>query len=433
MSTHDVKQAVDEMGRAFEQFKSYHDEALGQKADQSHVDALVKEAQEKANAAVSDLSEKLDSKAGELAALRAAVQRGVGQAGSDMGLDPEAKARKFEGITGQEEGALTPDAVTDYAKAFSGYLRRGEAMPAEVAKAMQVGRDPEGGFWVEPDTDGRIVSKIYETSAVRQVANVTTIGTDALEGPLDLDEPDSGWVGETEDRPDTRSPQVGKWRIPVHEQYAQPRISQKMLDDAMVDVEQWLEDKVARKLARGENQAFVKGNGSNKPRGFLSYDLGDPDGTNWERIPYVETGADGAFSTSNGSGGDVLIDAIYGLKEEYRTNATWAMNRSVEAEVRKLKDGQGNYLWQPDFSQRNGRAILGANIINFEDMPGIASDSLSIAVADWEEAYQIVDRVGIRVLRDPYTGKPFVKFYTTKRVGGGVVNFEAIKLVKFAA
>ena len=431
MSTEEVKKAVNEMASAFEQFKQYNEEALSQKADREHVDSLVQEAQSKANEHIDQISAKLDEKAGEITSLRAAVQRGIGQPGSDMGLDPEAKARKFEGITGQEEGSLSADAVEEYRKAFSGYLRRGEAMPSEVAKAMQVGRDPEGGFWVEPETDGRIVTKIYETSAVRQVANVTTIGSDALEGPLDLDEPETGWVGETEDRPDTRSPQVGKWRIPVHEQYAQPRISQKMLDDAMVDVEGWLEDKVARKLARSENHAFVKGDGSNKPRGFLSYSLGDPDSENWERIPVTYTGSDGAFPSSDP--GDVLIDAIYGLKEEYRTNATWAMNRSVEAEVRKLKDGQGNYLWQPDFSVRNGRTILGANIINFEDMPGIATNSMSIAVADWEEAYQIVDRAGIRVLRDPYTGKPFVKFYTTKRVGGGVVNFEAIKLIKFGS
>ena len=427
----EIKQQVQEIGNAFAEFKDYNDQALSQKADKEHVDSLLSQAQETANTAISDLTEKLDAKAAELNAVKAAVERGQSGDGKNEGMSPEQKARRMERVVGLEEGTIDPEAMQDYKSALFAQLRKGNAITPEQQKALQVGSDPDGGFWVEPDTDGRVVSKVYEMSPIRQVASIQTIGTDALEGTLDLDEAESGWVGETGARDDTQTPQVGKWTIPVMEMYAQPRITQKMLDDSTFDVEAWLERKVGRRFARMEGMAMVKGDGTLRPRGFLTYPDGTPVAGDWKKIARSKTGADGAFHADNP--GDVLVDAVYGLKEEYRANATWAMGRQAEAAVRKLKDGQGNYLWTPDFTQRNGRAILGANVINFEDMPAPATDSLSIAIADWEEAYQIVDRVGTRVLRDPYTAKPFVRFYTTRRVGGDVVNFEAIRLVQFSA
>lgn len=433
----ELQTAVADMASAFEQFKQYNDETLNQKADKEYADSLVQDAQQKADQAVQDAIARVEKLEREKTALQAAVQRGAGVVGGDVSsLDPEEKARVFALHMGRDDG-LNPETVESYRKAMPNYLRRGEAMDAESHKAMQVGRDADGGYWVEPDTTGRIVQRVFESSPVRQVASVQTISTDALTGPLDLDEIDFGWVGEIQQRQTTGTAQVGEWRIPVHESYAFPLITQKLLDDSAIDVEAWLTRKISRRFARAESAAFVLGDGVKRPRGFLTYPDGVPTDQDWEQIERFQSGVNGAFPAADPASdllpGDVLVDAMYGLKEEYRGNAIWSMNRRTEGETRKLKDGQGNYIWNPDLTQRNGRQILGAGVINFEDMPDLATNSLSIAIADWEEAYQIVERIGIRVLRDPYTRKPFVGFYATRRVGGAVINTEAIKLVEFAA
>jgi HK97 family phage major capsid protein len=211
--------------------------------------------------------------------------------------------------------------------------------------------------------------------------------------------------------------------------YAEPRITQKLLDDSMVNVEAWLADKVSTKFARKENAAFVNGDGVGKPRGFLTYASGTTlPGT----IEQRNTGVSGGFATGSAAA-DILISTIYGLKQGYRSGSNWFMPRSATAEVRKLKASDGSYLWQPGIMAGQPATLLGYSVIEFEDMPDIAADSLSIAFGDMNEAYQIVDRVGVRVLRDPYTAKPYIKFYTTKRVGGDVLNFEAIKLISFSA
>jgi len=270
---------------------------------------------------------------------------------------------------------------------------------------------------------------VFETSPMRAYASIQVISTDALEGLFDLEEASSGWVGETDARSETGTPQLGKWRIPVHELYAKPKATQKILDDAEINLETWLAQKVAEKFARDEAAAFVAGNGVNKPRGFLSY----ADGTTLPgTIERINTGANGAFASAP-SGGDALIDALYGLKAQYRANATWFMNRATTKLARKLKDSDGAYLWSPGIAAGQPATLLGYPVAAFEDMPDPATGSLSIAVGDMRSAYQIVDRVGIRTLRDPYSAKPYVEFYTTKRVGGDVVNFEAIKLIEFSA
>jgi HK97 family phage major capsid protein len=278
---------------------------------------------------------------------------------------------------------------------------------------------------------GRIAQLVYETSSMRQVANVITIGTDALEGIHDLNEATSGWVGETEARSETTAPKIGEYRIPVHEQYAEPRATQKLLDDALFNVEEWLAGKIAERLARMENEAFVAGNGVKKPRGLLTYAAGMPGAGTFNVIEQVISGGDGAFASLDP--GDALISLVYSLKSAYRENAHFMMKRSTLAEVRKLKDGADNYLWQPDFNMKQGGTLVGFNVVEAEDMPTIANNSLSIGFGDFKAGYQIVDRQGVRILRDSFTAKPYVKFYTTKRVGGDVVNFEAIKLMKFSS
>lgn len=320
----------------------------------------------------------------------------------------------------------------EYRKAQDHYLREGkDNLTAEEQKTMSVGSDPDGGYFVTPDLSGRVVKKVYETSAVRQYASVQTISTDALEGIEDLGEAGAGYAGEHSTSGNTDTPQVGKWKIPVFWIDTEPKATQQLLDDAAVDIEAWLGGKVADKFARFENAEFVTG-AANKIRGFISgYDVAADSGSgvDWGKIGYLATGVDGDFAAS--AKGDKLYDLMGLLKNEYLNGAVWITRRSVITDIRKFKDGQNNYLWQPSFIAGQPETIMGYPVARMEDVPTKASNSYSLAFGNLREAYQIVDRQGIRVLRDPYTSKPYVKFYTTKRTGGGVVNFEAIKLMKF--
>jgi HK97 family phage major capsid protein len=276
--------------------------------------------------------------------------------------------------------------------------------------------------------NGQIVKQVFETSPMRAYAAVQVISTDALERLFDLNEAGAGWVAETAARPETTTPDLGQWRIPVHEMYGKPLAKQKLLDDAEIDIEAWLAGKIADKFMRLENAAFVTGDGVGKPRGFLTY----PDGTTLPgTIDQTNSGANGALASAP-AGGDALIGALYDLKAQYRANATWFMNRATTKLVRQAKDSDGAYLWQPGIAAGQPATLLGYPVAPFEDMPSPATNSLSIAVGDMRAAYQIVDRMGIRTLRDPFSSKPNVEFYSIKRVGGDVVNFEAIKIIKLA-
>lgn len=428
METKELTEKIQGIGEAFHDFKKANDERL----------ALI----EKGAAVPAELTEKVEGLTktiGDLEAAKTEMEKQLARkAKSSYSADSEKAeqaATDFykmacgrRGIAPERDG-FSLDGMKAYSKAFEQMMRKGDMSP-EVAKALSVGSDPDGGYMVTPGTNGRIVSKVFETSPLRQFASVQAIGTDALEGTLDLDEASSGWVSETETRAETGTPQIQKWRIPTHELYAKPRATQKMIDDSMIDIEAWLSNKVSEKFARDEATAFVNGDGISRPRGFLTY----PSGTTLipRSIQRHNTGVNGGFLTT-GAGGDVVLDAIYSLKMAYRNGARFAMNRTTIGTVRKVKDGDGNYIWQPGLAAGEPSTLAGYQIAEFEDMPDPATDSLSIAFANWSEAYQIVDRIGIRVLRDPYSAKPYVEYYTTKRVGGDVLNFEAIKLIEFTA
>lgn len=426
-----VKEAIGNLAKSFKDFQEKNNDRLKEIEKKGAADPVLE-------ATVKKLGDRLDEAQKELAAaqkkqgdLETAFQR-KGSVSEKDSADLEAKAAQFSLEIGSP---VNVDGLKAYNAAMNHYIRRNmKGASAEEVKALSVGSDPDGGYLVNPDMGGRIIKKVYETSPVRQIANVVTISTDALEGINDLNEAGSGWVGETESRSETTTPEVGEYRIPVHEQYAEPRATQKMLDDASVNVEEWLAGKVADKLAREENEAFTVGTGIKMPKGFAAYTTAaTADATRaWGVLEHIKTGTNGGFGTAP-NGSDKMIDLVYALKNAYRQGAVWAMKRAVLAEVRKLKDGDGNYLWQPDFGQRQGGLILGFGVAELEDMAALATDSLSVAFGNFKEGYQIVDRAGIRVLRDPFTAKPYVKFYTTKRVGGDVVNFEAIKFLKFAA
>lgn len=426
----DIRNAVDDLGRAFESFKHANDRRLREIEQKGAADPLTETKVNRLNAEIGRAQELADTAKRRVDRLETALNRApVDRKSGDEYAEAVAFMTERKGHAPED---VDIEAYRSYRCAMQNYIRKNNAgSDVEEIKALSVGSDPDGGYWVTPDMSGRIAALINETSPMRQVANIVTIGTEKLEGTNDLEEAGAGWVSETAARTETATPQIGQWTIETHEHYAEPRATQKLLDDAMFNVEEWLSAKIADKLSRMENTAFVAGDGSGKPKGFLTYNAGVPDSTTWNVIEQVPTGAAGAFAASDP--GDAIINLVYSLKAKYRDNAVFMMKRATLGEVRKLKDADGNYLWTPDFQLRQGGTLLGFNVIEAEDMPDIAADSLSIAFADFNAGYQIVDRHGIRILRDSYTAKPYVKFYTTKRVGGDVVNFEAIKLLKFAA
>lgn len=421
-------EAVESLHKGFEEFKRANDERIAQIEKKGGADAVT-------DAKIAKIEADLEKaqKVADEAVLAAKRQSRVVTDENGESVDLDKKAHQWANMNAIRRGSPLAKPFTNadldgYNAAFDTFVRKGEqAMGAEETKALLVGSDPDGGYVVNPDTGGRIVQRVFETSPMRAYASVQVISTDALEGLFDLNEASSGWVGETDARPETNTPQIGKWRIPAFELYARPHATQKLLDDNSINMEAWLAAKVADKFARDESAAFVNGNGTNRPRGFLTYASGTTLPGQIEQLP---TGASGAFAAAP-NGGDVLIDALYSLKSPYRANATWFMNRATLRALRKLKDNDGSYLWQPGVQAGQPATVLGYPVASFEDMPAPAANSLSIAVADMREAYQIVDRLGVRVLRDPYSSKPYVQFYTVKRVGGDVVNFEAIKLVRF--
>lgn len=428
----DIKQAVsavETLHKGFEEFKKANDERLAQIEKKGSADVVTEAKLAKIEADLQKAQQIADE---AVLASKRQARVVTDEKGEVIDLDRKAydwaamNARR-RGTTIGSFGAADMDA---YKAAFDNFLRKGEeVMGPDERKALSVGTDPDGGYVVNPDMSGRIVQKVFESSPMRAYASVQVISTDALEGLFDLNEASSGWVGETASRSETNTPQIGKWRIPVHELYAKPKATQKLLDDASINMEAWLAGKVAEKFARDEAAAFVNGTGVGRPRGFLTYASGTTIPGQIEQFP---TAVNGGLAAAP-SGGDALLDALYGLKAQYRANASWFMNRAMTAIVRKAKDSEGAYIWQPGIAAGQPATLLGYPVASFEDMPAPATGSLSIAVGDMREAYQIVDRIGIRTLRDPYSAKPYVEFYTTKRVGGDVINAEAIKLIRLGS
>jgi len=421
--TIEVKEAVENLGKVFETFKLKNDERLGQ-VEKKGEDAVTKAEVEKLNKAIDDGQAELKKRLDEMEAKANRLLL----SGGDGAKEVKAAAAFAELI---EAKAYTPEQLKEYRADLAGYIRRAEVK----AQTMMVASDPSGGYWVTPDVSGRMVQKIYDTTPMRRLANVVQIGTDALEGPIDNDEVDAAWVGEQQTRSQTDAAQIGMWRIPVNELYAYPMVTQKLLEDGRIDVEAWLAMKAASKFSRKENAAYVNGSGNLQPRGFLTYDfVSDADSARaWGKFQFVATGTSGGFgATTNGS--DKLIDLIFETNAAYRQNASFLMARRTVGAVRKLKDGQGNYL--VDLRLRDGalvESIFGFPVVDGEDMPAIGADSLSIAYGDFAEAYTIVDRLGTSVVRDNITRPGFVKFHMRRRTGGGAVNFEALKALKFSA
>ena len=319
--------------------------------------------------------------------------------------------------------AIDEEAYKAYSEAFAPYMRaRSDAgMPHAYQAAMQTGSDPDGGYLVPSTMSSRMITKIYETSNLRALATVETIGGKELEIPRDEGEFGyGGWVGETTAPSETTTSQLGVSKIFAHEMFAEPRVTQNMLEDAGLDIEAWVANKVGEKLGRIEATAFFTGTGVNQPRGLLTYANGTTNGT-------IEQVVSGGATTVTA---DAIYNLVFQLKDYYTQNANFMMKRTTVRDVMKLKDGQGNYLWQMgDVRGGQPSTLLSFPVVRAEDMPTVAASSLSIAFGDFRAAYTIVDRLGITLLRDNLTAKPYVKFYNRRRVGGDVVNFEAVKLM----
>ncbi len=320
--------------------------------------------------------------------------------------------------TDTSDERIDVDAIKSYGSSFGLYIRRDIGPQGAEAKTMSVGSDPDGGYFVSPVMSPHILSIVFESSPIRQLATVETISTDAIEYPVDDGEAGAGWVGETETRPETSTPQAGVQRIPVHELYAFPRATQKLLEDASVNIEAWLAGKVGQRFGRLEATGFVSGNGIKRPRGFTTY----PSGTTRGAIEQIVSGNANALIF------DGLIRLTIALKEEYVGGASFLMRRASIGDVMLMKDGNGQYIWRTDNQAGKPSILLGHPVYQAADMPAVGAGALPVAFGNFRQGYTIVDRLGISMLRDPLTAKPFVGFYTRKRVGGDVTNFEAIKL-----
>jgi HK97 family phage major capsid protein len=331
--------------------------------------------------------------------------------------------------------AVGAQEMVDYKAGFETFIRKGgNAFYDGERKAMSVGSDPDGGYLVPADMNGRIITRVRDLSPVRQISAVQPIGSDALEGLNDLDEAGFAWTGETQARVETSTPQLGKYRISAEEMYAYPRTTRKLLDDAVVDVEAWLIEKAADRFARAEGEAFVVGDGISKPRGFATYPTAaTADGSRaWGTFEHFNTTANGAFGASNPA--DILIDVVEAMKDGYREGARWVTRRSVISLIRKFKEATTNaYLWQPGLQAGQPPTLLGFPVTKAEDMPALGTNSLSMAFGNFAVAYQVVDRLGMRVIRDEITQPGFVKFHVFRRVGGAAVQFEAVKFVRFGS
>jgi HK97 family phage major capsid protein len=404
-ATSEMKTAIDVIQRSFEEFKAANDKRIDDIA-KGKADVLTEEKVNKINA--------------DLSAQQKAIE--------DLIKKTAIRAGAEEKKTGR----------TEHQKAFDAYMRKGDAAGVEAIvaaspelKALSVGSNPDGGYLAPVELDREIMRIAEIVSAMRSVAQVITIGGQAYKKLINRGGAASGWVGETETRAETATPTISQMDFPAMEVYTRPYATQQALDDSFINVEQWLAEEVSIEFTAQEGAAFVSGNGTNRPRGINSYPVVANASYAWGSVGFVASGAAGAFSTANAA--DRLIDLMAALRQGYRPGARWMMNRLVDAEIRKLKDGNGQYLWAPGIAAGAPVSLLGYPVTIDDNMPDIAANSLSILFGDFRRAYLIVDRMGIRTLRDPFSNKPFVEFYTTKRVGGGIQNFEAVKAMRFSA
>jgi HK97 family phage major capsid protein len=319
-------------------------------------------------------------------------------------------------------------------KALSAYLRAGDDEGLRhlqlEEKALSTAVAADGGYLVDPKTAETINTVLLNAASIRSVANVVTVESTAYDVLIDHTDIGAGWAGETAATTETATPLIERITIPLHELAAMPKASQRLLDDSAFDVEGWLGARIADKFARAEGAAFVTGDGIGKPKGFLFHPKVANASWAWASIGYVATGAAGDFNVADPA--DAIVDLVYALGARYRTRASFTMNSKTAGAVRKMKDADGRFLWSDGLAASEPARLMGYRVLISEDMPDIGLDAYAIAFGDFEAGYTIAERPDLRILRDPFSAKPNVLFYATKRIGGDVSDFAAIKVMKFA-
>lgn len=397
-----VTAAFDDFMEAFEAFRETNDRRLSEMERRLSPDTVTVEKMERIDRAIDDQKKLLDQLL--LKKARPALGAGFG-----------------------------PGEPSEHKTAFETYVRRGDegGLRDIESKAFSGATGADGGYLAPPETDAEVGRRLAAISPVRALATVRQVSGAVLKKPFATSGLATGWVGQTAARPQTNTPQLAELSFPAMELYAMPAATQALLDDAAVDIESWIAGEVETVFAEQEGAAFIAGDGVTAPKGILTEPKVADASWAWGSIGTIATGQAGGFKATGPS--DTLIDAIYALKAGHRQNATFLMNRKTQSTIRKFKDAEGNYLWMPPSGPGMPAALMGFPVAEAEDMPNIAADAHAIAFGDFRAGYLVVDRIGLRILRDPYSAKPYVLFYTTRRVGGGVQNYEAIKLVKFAA
>ncbi len=384
--------SYDDVLSAFEQFKDANDDRLDQIEKRMSADVITTEKVDRINKALDEMILK--------------SRRPL------MGTDAKAEP-------------------TEHKKAFDTYIRKGEThgLASLEAKAMSVGYGPDGGYLVPPEVEAAIGRLLSKASPMRQICDVRQISASVYNKPFNTNGITTGWAAETGARPQTNSATLASLQYPTLELYAMPAATQALLDDSIVNIDEWVAREVETVFAEQETDAFLNGDGITRPKGMLAYTKVAQSAWTWGNTGYIATGVAAAFPAVNPT--DKIVDLIYALKAGYRQNARFLLSRATQAQVRKFKDAQGNYLWQPAATTDGNAMLLNFPVVESEYMPDIATDTFSMGFGDFKRGYLIVDRVGIRILRDPYSTKPYVLFYTTKRVGGGMQDFDAVKLMKF--
>jgi HK97 family phage major capsid protein len=332
--------------------------------------------------------------------------------------------------TGTEGGAHAP-----HLAAFGAYLRSGDDDALRglrlEGKGLSTAVSAEGGYLVDPATSEAIRGVLHATASIRQVASVVTVEATSFDVLVDHSDLGTGWATEAGPQSETATPLIDRITIPLHELSAMPKASQRLLDDSAFDIEGWLAARIADRFARAEAQAFVSGDGVDKPRGFLTHPAVQNDAWAWDSLGYIATGVAGDFAPVNAS--DAIVDLVYALEAPYRANAVFVMNSKTAGAVRKMKDADGRFLWADGLASAEPARLMGYPVLIAEDMPDIAPDAFALAFGDFRAGYTVAERPDLRVLRDPFSAKPHVLFYATRRVGGDVSDFKAIKLLRFAA
>ncbi len=371
--------------------------------------------------------------------VRQAVQGFVREFNISQGKIEAKLEQTEERVTMLDKKMMTPqrsplagavDSSAPHTKAFCAYLGSGDddglrGLELE-GKALSSAVNSDGGFLVDPQTAEMVKSVLNSTASVRSIASVVHVEATSYDVLVDHTDVGAGWATETDPSTETETPRLERITIPLHELSALPKASQRLLDDSAFDIEGWLADRIADKFSRAEAAAFINGDGIDKPMGFQSHPTVDNTSWTWGSIGYVPSGSDNSLT------GDTIIDVVYALGAQYRANASFVMNSKTAGIVRKLKDSEGRFLWSDGLANAEPARLMGYKVLIAEDMPDVSSNAMAIAFGDFAAGYTVAERPDLRVLRDPFSAKPHVLFYATKRVGGDVSDFAAIKFVKFA-